>query len=392
MIIDLIILGLAVAAAISGQRSGFLRRFGAGAGFIIGLFIGGFLGQYTLKIVESPDERALMVMATVLGIAVLLLIGGELLGSMLKHRLIISRFRGLNQLDNWMGSLLSILVIMFGIWLLSGVLSTMPSREMRSLFQSSKVVSTLNKLMPEVPQSISNLSYLIDPNAFPDVFLDNEPIPGDKVILPQLGELEPVVNATKNSVVRIKGQGCGGIVSGSGFVGANGLVVTNAHVIAGISKPFVQDFGGTHRAVPIWFDPELDVAILRVNELAGAPLPFSDQPVEPGTAAVALGYPDGGKFGAQPAAIIRTLEAKGRDIYNKQTTLRNIYEVQAKITHGNSGGPLINQQGQVIGVVFAESTNYEELGYALTNEQVAPIINKSASIVAPVTTGKCTGN
>lgn len=391
MIADLIILGLILAAAISGARSGFLRRFGAGVGFIIGLFIGRFLGQYTLKIVESPDERALVAMATLLGFAILVLIGGELLGSLAKHRLNLSQYQRLNQIDNWFGSLLSVIVILVGLWLLSGVLNTMPSRDLRNMLNGSKVVSALNQLMPPVPHSISSLSYLIDPNTFPDVFLGNEPIPEGKVELPELGELEAAVNATKNSVVRIKGQGCGGIVSGSGFVVGNGMVATNAHVVAGIAKPYVQDSAGTHKATTIWFDPKLDLAILRASDLTGSPLVLSSTAIKPGTAAAALGYPDGGQFEATPAAVLRSLKARGRDIYNQQQTLRTIYEVQSKIVHGNSGGPLVDKQGQVIGVVFAESTNYQELGYALTNDQVIPAVTQAAARLQPVSTGQCAG-
>lgn len=390
MILDVVLVLVLILAAVSGSRSGFLRRFWAGIAFVGGLFIGRWLSAYAIGIGSTPEQRGLIAVSVVLGCALLFLTLGELIGSVAKRRLLSSRLRRANQADIALGSAFSVVVVMVGVWLLSSVLTSMPSRDVAQLLQSSRVVTAIKQLLPPAPHAITNLSYLIDPNRFPDVFLGNEPIPSGKVSLPELGSFETVVNNTKNSVVRIKGQGCGGVVSGSGFVVGPDMVITNAHVVAGIKQPFVQDVGGSHRATTIWFDPQLDLAIVRSRDLAGAALQLTTATIKSGTPAVALGYPDGGDLSVSPAAVLRTLKANGRDIYNRSPTLRDVYEVQASITQGNSGGPLINTDGQVIGVIFAESTTYQELGYALINQPVIAALAQVNSSSPAVNTGQCT--
>lgn len=390
MILDVVLVLALILAAISGSRSGFVRRFWAGIAFVGGLFVGRWLSTYALGIGTTPEQRGLIAVSVVLGCALLLLTVGELIGSVTKRRLVNSRFTHVNQADIALGSAFSVVVVLVGVWLLSSVLGTMPSRDVTRLLQSSRIITGITQLLPPAPHAISDLSYIVDPNRFPDVFLGNEPIPAGKVNLPELGAFETVVNATKASVVRIKGQGCGGVVSGSGFVVGSDLVMTNAHVVAGIKQPFVQDTAGSHRATTVWFDPQLDLAIMRTRDLAGSPLSLTPSTIKSGTQAVALGYPDGGDLSVSPAAVLRALKANGRDIYNRSSTVRDVYEVQASITQGNSGGPLINTQGEVIGVIFAESTTYQELGYALTNQPVIAALAQVNGSSPAVNTGQCT--
>jgi S1-C subfamily serine protease len=190
-------------------------------------------------------------------------------------------------------------------------------------------------------------------------------------------------------VVKIVGQGCGGLVDGSGFVVGSNLVVTNAHVVAGISRQFVVDSDGTHSATAIWFDPELDLAILRVANLAGQPLQLAGGIVPDKTAAVVLGYPGGGSFTANPASVLDQFTATGRDIYSRGVTDRSIYELAADIEPGNSGGPLVTADGKVIGVIFARSTTYDNVGYALTMDTVIDAISKASARNNAVDTGSC---
>ena len=207
--------------------------------------------------------------------------------------------------------------------------------------------------------------------------------------LPALGSLEPAVRKVADSVVKIEGQGCGGIVEGSGFVAANGLVATNAHVVAGIRQPLVVDGKGTHNATLIWFDPNLDFAVLRVSGLVGAPLTIRDDQIDRGTAAAVLGYPGGGAFTAKPAAVLNEYTATGRNIYNRSSTNRDIYELKADIIPGNSGGPLIDSSGDVIGIVFAQSTSYNSVGYALQTNAVIKELSQAKAQNHAVNSGSC---
>jgi S1-C subfamily serine protease len=253
----------------------------------------------------------------------------------------------------------------------------------------SKIIAGINRVLPSAPNVIADLGKLIDPNGFPDVFIGSEPIPKGNVNLPALGSLLSAVNADKNSVVRIQGPGCGGIVSGSGFVVGTNLIVTDAHVVAGIAHPVVQDIDGTHSVQVIWFDPNLDLAVLRVNGLAGKPLALNGSNASSGTPAAVLGYPGGGEFTASPAAVLDEFEASGHNIYDSGVTLRSVYEIQATVIPGNSGGPLVTENGDVIGVVFAESTSYNHVGYALTMSKVISEIQQARNDQRVVSTGSC---
>jgi S1-C subfamily serine protease len=189
--------------------------------------------------------------------------------------------------------------------------------------------------------------------------------------------------------VKIEGKGCGGIIEGSGFVASSDEVITNAHVVAGVSQVFVADEGGNHKAKVIMFDPNLDMAVLQVNGLSGAALRMQAQTAAVGTAAAVLGYPEGGGFTAKPAAILESFTATGRNIYNSGQTKRDIYSLKGDVQQGNSGGPLIDSDGDVIGVVFAKSTSYNNVGYALTMQQIISEFNFVHGSTASVTTGSC---
>jgi S1-C subfamily serine protease len=191
------------------------------------------------------------------------------------------------------------------------------------------------------------------------------------------------------STVKIVGVGCGGVLEGSGFVAGPGLVVTNAHVVAGIDGPVVEDRGGRHPARTVLFDPDLDLAVLRTSGLAGPALPLETSTVSRGTGGAVLGYPGGGPFRAGPAAVRRSFVAVGRDIYGRRTVPRAVYELEAAVRPGNSGGPVVVPDGRVIGVVFSRSLSQANVGYALVGGDVATRLRTAAARSAAVDTGAC---
>ena len=386
MIIDIAIIIFAISALYRGREIGFVRQLFSTVGFFGGLFLGAWLQHYTVQWVSGETARSLITLTTTLGCAMVFLAIGEYVGIKLKHRVV---FRRINVLDNGFGGLLSVVSLLLTVWLLAAVIGSVPVNGIQSQLKNSKIVSALNRALPSAPDVISNLGRLVDPNGFPQVFIGGEPAPNKQVDLPSLGEMQAAVNKDRASVVKIEGQGCGGVVEGTGFVVGSNLVATNAHVVAGIHHPYVEDGNGTHSSSVMWFDPNLDFAVLRVSNLAGHSLVVADKKVDVGTPAAVLGYPGGGDFTAGPAAVSNQFSASGRDIYNQGNTLRDVYELQATIRPGNSGGPLINKDGTVIGVVFAESTDYTHTGYALTSDQVKDEINQAASQSQPVGTGRC---
>jgi S1-C subfamily serine protease len=386
MLIDILIVIFAVSALYRGREIGFVRQLFSTAGFFGGLFIGAWLQPHTITLAHSQTGRSIITLLTTLGCALLLFAVGEYIGIRIKHHV---RPKRINLLDNGFGGLLSIISLLLTVWLTAAIIGSMPLPGLQSALQKSRIVSTLNRTLPSAPNVISGLGHLIDPNGFPQVFVNGEPAPHGQAELPSLGELQAAVNQDQASVVKLEGQGCGGIVEGSGFVVGSNLVATNAHVVAGINHPYVEDDNGSHSGTVIWFDPDLDFAILRVPNLAGKSLVISGKHVDPGTAVAALGYPGGGAFRADPAAVTAEFMARGRDIYGRGRTDRDVYELQAHIIPGNSGGPLVAKDGTVIGVIFAESTSYENVGYALTTAQVSSAINHAAAQNRPVSTGQC---
>jgi S1-C subfamily serine protease len=385
MLIDIFIVLFIISALFRGREIGFVRQLLSTVGFFGGLFVGALLEPATVQLVHSPASRSLVTVATTLGCALLLLSGGEYLGMALKHKVLLHR---LNSLDNLLGSALSVMSLLLSIWLSAAILNSLPVPSIQSAVRSSLIISKLSSDLPSAPKVIGDLGKLIDPNGFPQVFIGSEPNPS-AVPLPNLGALQAAVNKDKASVVKVEGQGCGGIVEGSGFVVGSDLVATDAHVVAGIRQPYVEDAGGIHSVSVIWFDPNLDLAVLRVANLTGHSLNLLSGSVSSGTPGAVLGYPGGGPFQADPAAVAQEFTALGRNIYGSSNTSRSVYELKADVIPGNSGGPLVDVNGTVIGVVFAQSTAYNHVGYALTTDQVISEINQAQAQDHIVGTGTC---
>jgi S1-C subfamily serine protease len=386
MIFDVVIVLLVISAVFRGREIGFTQQLCSTLGFFGGLLLGAYLQPHTVGLVSGELNRSLVTIITTLGMAFLFLTAGEYLGARLKRRLTKGR---VNKVDNGLGAILSVITVLIAVWLSAAVIKTLPFYDLQEQVRESRIASVLSRNMPYAPNVIAGIGHLIDPNGFPQVFSDGEPNPPEHINLPSSSALRQAVAKDRESVVKIIGQGCGGLVDGSGFVVGNDLVVTNAHVVAGIDRQFVQDSKGTHSATTIWFDPTLDLAILQVSNLAGDPLALSSAQVARNTPAAVLGYPGGGGFTANPASVINQFTAVGRDIYGRGHSERSVYEIAADVEQGNSGGPLVTADGTVIGVVFAKSTSYNNIGYTLTMDQVIPAINQANARGTAVSTGSC---
>lgn len=385
MLDALIVLG-AIGVFYRGTKIGLVRQLCSTAGFFIGLILGAWIGPAIVRHIQGTDARAVAAVFITLGCAFLLLTVGEYIGINIKYKALP---KSMQSTDNGFGGLISVISMLIGIWLVSAIIAASPSMPgLQTAIRSSAIINKLDRSLPPAPNVVAKLSHLIDPNGFPDVFIGNEPVPQTPINLPSLGSLADAVKTDRASVVRIKGQGCGGIVSGSGFVVRQGLIATNAHVVAGIRHPYVQDASGSHPATAIWFDPNLDFALLRAD-VSDRSLDLSGSKAPRGTPAAVLGYPGGGNFSAKPAAVMEELEAAGRNIYGTGHTLRDVYEIQADVVPGNSGGPLVAKDGRVIGIVFAASTDYNHVGYSLTTDRLNNAIDQATSRDQAVGTGAC---
>jgi S1-C subfamily serine protease len=291
----------------------------------------------------------------------------------------------------------AVVATLVAAWLVGSFLANSRFMSLDAAVDRSHILHAMDRLLPPVPSVFSRVESFLDSEGFPVVFAGLPPEAAPPVSLPTNGAVRAAVVRAERSTVQIVGAGCGVIQEGSGFVVAPGLVVTNAHVVAGVDRPVVLDGMGHHAATAVLFDPRLDLAVLRVPGLNDPALPIDTAPVGRGTSGVVLGYPEGGPFDYRPAAVAAAFQATGLDIYGKTQTLRQVYQIEAVVQPGNSGGPLISSgdasqhipDGQVIGVVFARSTINPDVGYALAMAAVKADVNRVGPSSPPVRTGAC---
>lgn len=384
-IVDLVIALLLIAAIFRGMRFGLARLLLSSAGFLLGLFIGFWVAKYGSVYIDSPTGKTLYIIGIELLFALALSSVGEVLGIRLSSS--AHKFR-LNQINHVLGSIFEVAFVLFAVWLVASGLSNIQSYDIGRSIHGSAIIKKLNNSLPNPPDFFAQLEKLIDPNGFPKVFLGSEPEHTTIAANPEVDN--EVVAKAEKSVVRIEGRGCGGIIEGSGFVVDKGLVVTNAHVVAGVPKPTVVNQTGVFKASPIWFDPDLDIAILNVANLPDPGIPLaSNAHLTPGASAVVLGFPGGGPMTANKAVVIDQVRAVGRNIYNRGVVTRNIYELQTNIKSGNSGGPVIESDGEVAAIVFAKGVSQANVGYALVIDEAKPLIEQAKSQRTPVSVGSC---
>ena len=387
MLIDIIIIVLIISAILRGKDIGFVQQLFSTIGFFVGLLLGAVVSPDIIKLFHGQLDRSISTLIATLGGAALVLYLGESIGLIVKRKL---QNLKINRFDNILGSLISVVSVIIGVWLAAAILVTLPYLSLQSDIKNSRIISFLNQTLPPTPNVIAGIGNLIDPNGFPRVFNNGEPTPSNlNPTKPSMAIFQNVLNLEKDSVDKVSGLGCGGIVEGSSFVVNNNEVATNAHVVAGVKNPYVLINNQKIKARVIYFNPNLDFALLQVNTSNQKPLKINSAIASSNSPALVMGYPGGGNFSATTAVVLNNFNAIGSNIYGKGNTQRQIYEIAANIIPGNSGGPLINTSGQVFGIVFAQSTEYNNIGFALTTSKIVKIIN-SVSINSPsVGTGSC---
>jgi S1-C subfamily serine protease len=385
-LVDLLIIVAVVGAVLHGLYLGAAIQVTSFLGLWVGLGLGAALAPSVAGLAHDPGMKMVLAVVTVFTVPALL--GG--LGRAIGVRLwrAVTRLH-LRPVDSALGAVVAGVATLVVAWLVGSMLANAPAPALREGVQRSKVLRTLDKALPPAPQVFARIDRLLDPLGFPKVFDGLEPTPAAPVALPP----DPVVRAaaekSQASVLRIVTEGCGEIHTGSGFVVEPGLVMTNAHVVAGGDRIVVQDRSGSHPATTVQFDPKLDVAVLSVRvDLAGPPLALAPTTAGRGTQGAVLGYPGGGPLRVVPGAVLSEHRAVGRDIYGRSLATREVYELQAVVRPGNSGGPMVRADGVVVGVVFARSSYKDDVGFALTSAEVRPALDAGRRRAA-VDTGPC---
>ena len=277
-------------------------------------------------------------------------------------------------------------------WILAYAVDRSPFVGLAKQVRNSRVLIAVDALVPDSVRTwFADLVRLVDQGNFPQVF---SALGGGHIIAtappdPAVTNV-PAVQAAERSVVKVRGaaQSCSRQVEGSAFVISSDHVMTNAHVVAGVTSPTIYIGNRSISARVVLFDPDRDVAVLYASGLGLTPLPFAGE-AQAGASAAVAGYPEDGPFTAVPARIRNRQQARAPDIYSRGMITRDIYALRAQVRPGNSGGPLLATDGRVYGVVFAAATDDPETGYALTSAEVRSDAQVGSSATAQVSTQGC---
>lgn len=385
-LIDVILLALLVLAATLGYRRGAILQLFTYGGLLLGIVAGALLAPITAGAAKDPAAQAAIAVATLLIPAGIGDLAGWLIGGRLRAR---ARGTRLGRVDAAGGSLVGLTATILAIWLVSFSLANGPIVPVADQIQRSAVVRGLDAALPEPPSILAEVRRFFNIVGFPDVFAGVPPVPADPVEAPSASTANRAFRSAKQSTVRVVGEACGRIQQGSGFLAGNGLVVTNAHVIAGERSPTIEFEEESLDATAVVFDPRLDIAILRVSEMPGPVLRLADRVVPRGSGGAVVGYPGGLGLTGSKAAVRSSIEATSRDIYGHGRVDRRLYELQTTVVPGNSGGPFVLTDGQVAGVVVSASTSNPKLGYAIASTEVRPLLEGALTRSSAVATGAC---
>jgi len=386
--LDVILIALLAGSLYSGYRRGAVLQVIGIVGLIAGVLVGVALAPRVTQLASSPASGFALVLATVLVAGAIGNILGRIAGSQLRRR---THGTPLRMVDALGGSAVSAVALVLTVWLLALNLAEGPFPAVSRGLRRSEIVQTLDAALPPPPSLEGEARRLLSLLGYPDVFVGLPEEPSAPVDPPDAEQLKTAIGAARHSTVEVLGGGCnsGFVNQGSGFVVHDDLVVTNAHVVAGTSEQSVQFAGMRTEAIVVAFDPDLDVAVLRARDLALPAVPLMRDEAERGDAGAVLGYPGGRSLTAGSAAVRAVIEPVGRNIYGDGQVERRIYEVQATIRRGNSGGPFVLADGRVAGLVFASAVADENVGYAIVTSEFLPMIENPDALIASVDTGVC---
>jgi len=380
--IDFIILVFAAFFALVGFARGFLIGALSLAGFVAGAYLGTRFGPQLLSDGNESPFAPLFGLLGALIAGTLISAGAEGLAGAMRKGMVVP---GLRLIDGLLGSVLAVGLALGIAWLLSVIVLQTPGiRDYRRAIQRSVILKQLNTILP-ADQVLKALARF-DP--FPRVTGPEANVPPPKSGVTR----DPDIQRAGDSVVQVLGNACGLGVTGSGWVVAPGIVVTNAHVVAGERRgdTVVRTRGGENQydATAIAFDSRNDVAVLRVPGLQRTPLRYSREvkSTEPGAV---LGYPLSGPFMARATRVGRTQTVLTQDAYGRRLVRRKITSFRGNVQPGNSGGPIVDVAGRVAATVFAKSTSGGPAGgFGIPNDIVRKTV---AGASEPVGTGPCAG-
>jgi S1-C subfamily serine protease len=371
--LDIAIIAALIAAGFGGWRLGFVARMFAWMGVAAALLVG---VHYVPNVVtafggQTADDRVTVAVLFLVLVATL----GQALGlgvGVLVHRLSDNE----TPLPNWdraAGATVGVVGVLVLVWMVIPSLATAKGWPAR-MARSSALVAALDEIAPKQPDQFAAWGRSISDAPYPSALgpLDDPPDPGAP---PALSIPDAVDARVRDNVVKVSGRACRQIQEGSGWVTNTGLVVTNAHVVAGQDETTVEDEeGNEYDARVVAFDPVRDLALLRVPDLERDGLSLADG--HQGDEGAVYGHPGGGPLEAAPARVGEEILAVGTDIYRTGESRRHVFVLGATLAPGDSGGALVNQQGDVIGVAFAIDPGRDGTSYAVTDDEVRAVLDE----------------
>jgi len=385
-VLDVFLVVLLLGSVINGYRSGLLRSLsgilGAVAGGIAAFFVVPLVGTW----VPAPEWR----MPAALGAAVVLVAIGFSLGATVGNSVgRLARRAKLGVIDRLLGGAFTAVASALIASMVAFSVGSLGVPYLSPAIASSNVIGGINSLTPDPLKTLlAQLRSAAVQEALPrivDAFSGPVPETADADLS------SPALAVAAQSVMRITGTAyaCGQSQSGTGFVVSQDRVVTNAHVVAGVTEPVIESpAGGALPGTVVYFDSVNDLAIIAVPGLSAAPLELGEN-LAPGSGAVADGYPFGGPYVSDPARIMSLSTLSVADIYGQDPSSREVYTIASDVQQGESGGPLLSESGQVTGVVFAKSADTANVGYALSLAELQPVVDAAAGLSASVSSGTC---
>jgi S1-C subfamily serine protease len=389
--VDALVLVLALLAAASGWRQGVATAVLAFTGVLVGAVVGVRLAPVLIESVQSTAARA----ALGVGVVVLLVAVGQTAGVLLGRAVRASLTqKAVRTVDSALGSVVQATAVLVAAWLLAVPLTSSASTSLASAVRGSAVLAGVNDVLPVQAQKLpAEFGALLNTSQLPSVLGPFGRTPITQVDAPDTTlQGTAVVQTLRKSVLKVRGvaPSCSRGLEGTGFVVAPERVMTNAHVVAGTDQVGVESGGALLTATVVLYDPETDIAVLDVPGLQAPVLGFAPAAASTGTSAIVLGYPLDGAYTASAARVREDITLRGPDIYDSSTVSRNVYTVRGTVRSGNSGGPLVNTSGAVLGVVFGAAVDDPETGFVLTAEEVSGEVSAASTARGAVGTGACT--
>lgn len=388
--VDVVVIIAVIIACFSGWRQGAFSAVLSTVGVIAGLICGAALAPTVMQLTDSVALRFLLALGTVVMLVGIGNLVGGLLGASLRDRM---RWKSTMVLDSSIGAVFQGLATLIVAWLVAIPLATGMGGSVAQGIRDSKILGAVDEHTPDALATLpSRISAMLNDSGVPSLVSPFSGQTTKQVEAPNI-QVDDValVEKMRPSVIHVMGESdqCSRRLMGSGFVIDSKHVMTNAHVVAGTNKVSLDTVEGVLDAQVVYYNPELDIAVLRSDNLDLPVLPWADEVAQSSDDAIVMGFPESGPFEAAPARIADLITISGPDIYATGRVERESYTVRGTIRQGNSGGPMVDTSGNVLGVVFGASVDNSDIGYALTAQEVRSQVGDTSQLATPVDTGQC---